>query len=171
MRCRELARDHLDGKVVTDEQCQACLDYVPKKRFVKSSKQSSKYSSHLRFSTITIDRDTAGAHGECTQKGDVLMAALDDSSIDSMRWTSTSHGAEDKHAFVDLTAFLTQGLVKSIVVADTGANAHIFNDKRWFLSLEETHNAKISGVGGTLQITRRGMTVFGMVLPSAFLGL
>jgi len=91
------------------------------------------------------------------------MVALDDSSIDYMKWTSTRHGAKDEHALVDLTAFLTQGLVKSRVVADTGATAHIFNDKRWFLSLEETHNAKISGEGGTLQLTYRRMTVFGML--------
>ncbi len=143
VRCRELAKDHLDGKVVTEEQCKACLDYVPKRRSNgKVLKRESKYS-HLRYHT--------------TKQADYNNS----SSKASMKWTSDEQNAKEEEAYVDITAYVSRGFDKNIVVADTGATAHIFNNKGWFLSLNETPGAKVSGVGGAMNITHRGMTVFG----------
>lgn len=147
VRCRELARELLERKTITDEQCQACIGYAPKRRYLSGNiRKEDKYSHSHPFS-------------KRSSEGKKVNKAIADSR---MRWTSGQQNKGQESAYVDVTAYISSGLTKSTVVADTGATAHLFNDKRWFLTLQESPKAKVSGVGGTMEITHRGMTVFGM---------
>jgi len=159
IRCKEFARDRIEGKVATDEQCQASLDYVPKK----------KYSSNVNVRKVdkysTLPTHPTPAARTATHSEEYVAARRTEGVEPSgrgMTWTSAHQNDVEESAYVDLTAYVSRGLAKTIVVADTGATSHLFNDERWFQSLHKTHNANVSGVGGTLEITHRGMTVFGM---------
>jgi len=157
VRCRELAKDHLEGKVVTDEQCQACLDYVPKRRFPSVRvKREHKYT-HLRYINSAEQYNTV-CNKEISKSNSTSF--MDDHS--KMPRSSDEQKKCEESAYIDLTAYISRGLTKTIVVADTGATAHLFNDKRWFQSLDETTNASVNGVGGRLNITHTGMTIFGI---------
>lgn len=50
---------------------------------------------------------------------------------------------------------------KDTVVADTGASAHIFNNRAWFTKLWRVTNKKMTGLGGTKSIEHEGTTPFG----------
>ncbi len=50
------------------------------------------------------------------------------------------------------------------VIADCGATKHIFNDKKWFRSIEDSKPSNIIGIGGGIDISAQGDTVFGHAL-------
>ena len=60
---------------------------------------------------------------------------------------------------------------RTALVYDSGSDSNIMNDKRWFLRLTPIPTRHIKGIGGSISITHRGMTIFGSAYLAESLAL